>query len=97
MPRRKGWRPSQLNRGRCWAMAYYRRRYPKLLRLRELLRDGAIGQPVLAEALESLGTFTHEGTIDLRNLGPSSHSHVGGQLRAQNLDNSRYTRLSERG
>ncbi len=31
-------------------VAYYRRLYPKLLRLRELLRDGAIGKPVLAEA-----------------------------------------------
>jgi 1,5-anhydro-D-fructose reductase (1,5-anhydro-D-mannitol-forming) len=31
-------------------VAYYRRLYPKLLRLRELLREGAIGQPVLAEA-----------------------------------------------
>lgn len=31
-------------------VAYYRRLYPKLLRVRELLREGAIGQPVLAEA-----------------------------------------------
>lgn len=31
-------------------VAYYRRLYPKVLRLRELLREGAIGQPVLAEA-----------------------------------------------
>jgi 1,5-anhydro-D-fructose reductase (1,5-anhydro-D-mannitol-forming) len=31
-------------------VAYYRRLYPKLLRLRELLREGAIGQPVFAEA-----------------------------------------------
>ena len=36
--------------GRLLGVAYYRRLYPKLLRLRELLRDGAIGQPVLAEA-----------------------------------------------
>jgi 1,5-anhydro-D-fructose reductase (1,5-anhydro-D-mannitol-forming) len=31
-------------------VAYYRRLYPKLLRLRGLLSEGAIGQPVLAEA-----------------------------------------------
>ncbi len=31
-------------------VAYYRRLYPKLLRLRELVQEGAIGQPVLAEA-----------------------------------------------
>jgi predicted dehydrogenase len=36
--------------GRLLGVAYYRRLYPKLLRLRELLQDGAIGQPVLAEA-----------------------------------------------
>jgi predicted dehydrogenase len=31
-------------------VAYYRRLYPKVLRLRELLREGAIGKPVLAES-----------------------------------------------
>jgi predicted dehydrogenase len=36
--------------GRLLGVAYYRRLYPKLLRLRELLQQGAIGQPVLAEA-----------------------------------------------
>jgi len=36
--------------GRLWGIAYYRRLYPKLLRTRELLAAGAIGQPVLAEA-----------------------------------------------
>ncbi len=35
---------------RLLGVAYYRRLYPKVLRLRELLREGAIGQPVLAEA-----------------------------------------------
>jgi 1,5-anhydro-D-fructose reductase (1,5-anhydro-D-mannitol-forming) len=35
---------------RLLGVAYYRRLYPKLLRLRELLHDGAIGQPVLAQA-----------------------------------------------
>ncbi len=36
--------------GPLLGVAYFRRLFPKLLRLRELLRDGAIGQPVLAEA-----------------------------------------------
>jgi predicted dehydrogenase len=36
--------------GRLWGVAYYRRLYPKLLRTRELIADGAIGTPVLAEA-----------------------------------------------
>ena len=31
-------------------IAYYRRLYPKLLRARQLIAEGAIGQPVLAEA-----------------------------------------------
>ncbi len=35
---------------RLLGVAYYRRLYPKVLRLSELLREGAIGQPVLAEA-----------------------------------------------
>jgi 1,5-anhydro-D-fructose reductase (1,5-anhydro-D-mannitol-forming) len=36
--------------GRLWGVAYYRRLYPKLLRTRQLIAEGAIGQPVLAEA-----------------------------------------------
>jgi hypothetical protein len=48
-------------------------------------------------SIESLRTATHERAIDLRNLGRSRHSHDGGQLRAQNLDNPHYARLSERG
>ncbi|HEX3742763.1 MAG TPA: Gfo/Idh/MocA family oxidoreductase [Bryobacteraceae bacterium] len=36
--------------GRLWGIAFYRRLYPKLLRTRELIAAGAIGQPVLAEA-----------------------------------------------
>ena len=35
---------------RLFAVAYYRRLYPKLLRARQLIAEGAIGQPVLAEA-----------------------------------------------
>ena len=34
---------------RILGIAYYRRTYPKLLRARQLLRDGVIGQPVYAE------------------------------------------------
>jgi predicted dehydrogenase len=36
--------------GRLWGVAYYRRLYPKLLRTRQLIAEGAIGTPVLAEA-----------------------------------------------
>jgi predicted dehydrogenase len=36
--------------GKLWGIAYYRRLYPKLIRTRELIAAGAIGQPVLAEA-----------------------------------------------
>ena len=37
-------------RGKILGVAYYRRTYPKVQRARELLAQGAIGQPVLAEA-----------------------------------------------
>jgi predicted dehydrogenase len=36
--------------GRLFGVAYYRRLYPKLLRTRQLIAQGIIGQPVLAEA-----------------------------------------------
>lgn len=36
--------------GRLWGVAYYRRLYPKLLCTRQLIAEGAIGKPVLAEA-----------------------------------------------
>ena len=35
---------------RLFAVAYYRRLYPKLIRARQLIAQGAIGQPLLAEA-----------------------------------------------
>jgi 1,5-anhydro-D-fructose reductase (1,5-anhydro-D-mannitol-forming) len=35
---------------RLFGVAYYRRLYPKLIRARQLIAEGAIGQPVLAEA-----------------------------------------------
>jgi 1,5-anhydro-D-fructose reductase (1,5-anhydro-D-mannitol-forming) len=36
--------------GRLFAAAYYRRLYPKLIRAKQLIAEGAIGQPILAEA-----------------------------------------------
>jgi len=36
--------------GRLLGIAFYRRLYPKLIRAKELIEQGAIGQPVLAEA-----------------------------------------------
>jgi 1,5-anhydro-D-fructose reductase (1,5-anhydro-D-mannitol-forming) len=35
--------------GRVFGVSYYRRLYPKLLRARHIIAEGAIGQPVLAE------------------------------------------------
>jgi 1,5-anhydro-D-fructose reductase (1,5-anhydro-D-mannitol-forming) len=36
--------------GRLLGVAYYRRLYPKLIRAKQLIAEGAIGQPLLAEA-----------------------------------------------
>ncbi len=36
--------------GRLFGVAFYRRLFPKLIRTKELIRQGVIGQPVLAEA-----------------------------------------------
>jgi len=36
--------------GRLFGVAYYRRLFPKLIRVKQLIGQGAIGQPVLAEA-----------------------------------------------
>ena len=36
--------------GRLFGVSYYRRLYPKLIRAKELIAEGAIGKPVLAEA-----------------------------------------------
>jgi predicted dehydrogenase len=36
--------------GRLFGVAYYRRLYPKLMRARQLIAEGAIGQPLIAEA-----------------------------------------------
>ncbi len=36
--------------GKLFGVSYYRRLYPKLIRVKELIAQGAIGQPLLAEA-----------------------------------------------
>ena len=36
--------------GRLFGVSYYRRLYPKLIRARQLIAEGAIGRPLLAEA-----------------------------------------------
>jgi 1,5-anhydro-D-fructose reductase (1,5-anhydro-D-mannitol-forming) len=38
------------NSGRLFGVAYYRRLYPKLTRAKQLIAEGVIGQPLLAEA-----------------------------------------------
>lgn len=46
--------------GRLFGVAYYRRLYPKILRTKQLLAEGAIGQPVIAELTNHMW-FTGEG------------------------------------
>src|ERR1051326_6095887 len=48
--------------GRTLAIAYYRRKYPKVQRASELLAAGAIGRPVFAEAT-SHDWFNPLGTV----------------------------------
>lgn len=48
--------------GRLFGVAYYRRLFPKLIRARQLLAEGAIGQPVLAEA-------NHHGWLESEERG----------------------------
>jgi predicted dehydrogenase len=38
------------NSGRLFGVAYYRRLYPKVIRAKQLIDEGAIGKPLLAEA-----------------------------------------------
>ena len=47
--------------GKTFAVAYYRRSYPKVQRAKELLAAGAIGRPVLAE-LTCHGWFDGQGS-----------------------------------
>jgi 1,5-anhydro-D-fructose reductase (1,5-anhydro-D-mannitol-forming) len=48
--------------GRLLGIAYYRRLYPKLIRTKQLIADGAIGQPVLVEA-------NHHGWLESSERG----------------------------
>jgi len=48
--------------GRLFGVAYYRRLFPKLIRAKQLLAEGAIGQPVLAEA-------NHHGWLESEERG----------------------------
>src|SRR5580658_1158511 len=43
-------RASMRTEGRLFGVAYYRRLYPKLIRAKHLIAEGAIGRPLLAEA-----------------------------------------------
>ena len=47
--------------GKIFGVAYYRRSYPKVQRAKQLLADGAIGKPVLAE-LTSHACFDGQGS-----------------------------------
>ena len=48
--------------GRLLGVAFYRRLYPKLVRAKQLIAEGAIGQPVLAEA-------NHHGWLESEDRG----------------------------
>jgi predicted dehydrogenase len=43
-------RAARLDSGRLFGVSYYRRLYPKLLRAKHFIAEGAIGRPLLAEA-----------------------------------------------
>jgi 1,5-anhydro-D-fructose reductase (1,5-anhydro-D-mannitol-forming) len=48
--------------GRLFGVAFYRRLFPKLIRAKQLIAEGAIGQPVLAEA-------NHHGWLESEERG----------------------------
>src|SRR6185369_4494638 len=64
--------------GRTLAIAYYRRKYPKVQRASELLAAGAIGRPVFAEAT-SHDWFNPLGTV--RDWLADPKQSGGGPLR----------------
>ncbi len=49
-PEARSMHEASLEAGRTLGVAYYRRLYPKVLRARDLIAEGAIGRPVFAEA-----------------------------------------------
>ncbi len=65
--------------GRLFGVAFYRRLFPKLLRARQLLREGAIGDPVLGEA--NCHSWLEGGTPDWkRNWMLQPETAGGGPL-----------------
>ena len=70
--------------GRLLGVSYYRRLYPKLLRAKHLIAEGAIGKPVLAEGRHRTfgqsprsATATVEGMVKVLAGSPSISSLVG--------------------
>lgn len=65
--------------GRLFGVAFYRRLFPKLLRARQLIREGAIGDPVLGEA--NCHSWLEGGTPDWkRNWMLQPETAGGGPL-----------------
>ncbi len=67
--------------GKTLGIAYYRRRYPKVARARELMEAGAIGRPVFAEATNH-GWFSGEDgfrgwLVDPQNSGGGPLRDIG--------------------
>jgi len=58
--------------GRMFGVAYYRRCYPKVQRAKQLLREGAIGKPVVAELTNHMwfdGTGSRSWLVDPAKAG----------------------------
>lgn len=65
--------------GRLFGVAFYRRLFPKLIRARQLIREGAIGDPVLGEA--NCHSWLEGGTPDgKRNWMLQPETAGGGPL-----------------